>query len=306
MSQFNEVFSKYVTEKLYQSNAFLAYTKNVSEYATGKIVHIPQYTFTGTIGVDGANFTGATSFDTVRTIEQDLTFTLNEYHFVTPIHVTDFDDAMTNYNKMQVTFGDAVNTLVDNIAKRVLNKWALGVPSTKVVRTTSATAGVANNPAKNASRKITTFTDIVALAQKFDEDNLPDAGRYLLLDPQMYNELLKDPQVINALNLGKATLPSGVIGELAGINIMKKNTISTADTAGAVKTFGFTPADTDNRVGIAWHESVLVRAEAPMKIYQLSSDPYKRGSVFNASIYMGAVNPRIGADDAGVYLLIQQ
>jgi hypothetical protein len=304
MSQFNEIFSKYVTEKLYEGNAFLTYTKNVSEYANGKIVHIPQFTFTGTVAVDGSNFTGTTAFDVDRPFETDLTFTTNEYHFTQPIMVSDFDEAMTSYNKMDVTFGDATNTLADSIAKRILNKIAKDVPTANKLRTTGS-AGTANNPKKDAARKKITYVDILSIAQAFDEANLPEQGRYLLLDPVMYNELLQDSQIINALNFGEATLPTGVVREVAGINIMKKNTISNANSSGAVKTLGDSIVTGDHRIGIAWHQDCIVRADSGVKTYQSSNDPYKRGSVFNASYYMGCVNPRKDVDDKGVYLIIQ-
>jgi hypothetical protein len=138
-----------------------------------------------------------------------------------------------------------------------------------------------------------------------DEDNLPESGRYLLLDPVMYNELLTDSQIINALNFGEATLPTGVVREVAGINIMKKNIISTADSTGAIKLLGTASVATDNRVGLAWHESVIARADSGVNTYQVSNDPYKRGNVFNASYWMGCVNTRKDLDNAGVYLIIQ-
>jgi hypothetical protein len=304
MSQFNEIFSKYVTEKLFEQNAFLTHMKNVSEYANGKTVHIPQYIFTGSVAVDGSNFTGSTGFDVDRPIEQDLTFVLNEYHFSQPLLVTDFDEAMTSYAKMNVAVGDATNVLTDYISKKILNKLCVDVDASKVVPT-SGSAGVNNSPLKTANRKKLSYMDILAIGQKMDEDNVPENGRYLMLDSVMYQELLTDTQIINAQNFGESTLPTGVVRTVAGINIMKKNSISTATSSGTVRLLGVSSQTLDNRLAFAWHEDAVVTADSGVKTYQVTGDPFKRGNIFNASYYMGAVNPRKGADDAGTYLIVQ-
>jgi hypothetical protein len=304
MSAFNEIFSKYVTEKLYEGNSFLTHMKNVSEYANGKTVNIPGYVFSGDVAIDGSNFTGATSFDVDRPEESNLTFGLNEYHFAKPLMVTDFDEAMSSYNKLNVAVGDATSTLTEFMGKTILNKLAIGVVDSRKIPT-SGSNGTNNSPLKTANRKKISFLDILNLGQKMDEDNVPESGRFLILDSVMYQELLTDSQIINAQNFGETVLPSGVIREIGGINIMKKNTISTQSSAGVVRLLGVTSETLDNRVGFAFHSDAIAIADTGIKTYQLAGDPYKRGNVFSASFVMGASSIRRGFDDAGTYLIVQ-
>ena len=303
MSQFNEVFSQLVTEQLYASQKFLGFTTSVSEYLTGKTVHIPQYNFQGAIVVNGSPVTSIAAY---KPSEADLTFTVDEYSYDKPILVTNFDELLTNYNKLQVTTNGSTQFLVTQIGSRIINKLAMDVPSTKVVKT-SGSNGTNNNPAKTAARKKLTYADLITLAQKMNEDNVPEDGRYLLLTPQLYTELLSDTQIINALNFGQPTLPEGVVKMVAGINIMVRSLVSHSDSSGAVYAFdaAYTPVGTDNFVGLAWQTASFVKAESAPIIYTDANNAFLRGNVLNVSYYMAAVNPRKGLDDAGVYLISQ-
>lgn len=305
MSVFNEIFHKEIEKKLFDSNAFLSNMKNMNEFLTGKTVHVPNFTqdMDAQVEINGSTYT----FDTRQTTETDLTFNIDSYRML-PFTVTDFDEMATNYNKFQVVTENVINKLSDTVAVNILYKLAQGVDSTRKIATAGAT-GVSNSKNGVTNYKKLSYISILDLGAKMDEDNIAQDGRFLLLDAVMYKELLEDEAVRKAMDFGKATLPSGVVSTIAGINIMKKGQVAHASTAGvagsadSVALYNDTVADTDGRIALAWSKSVIMTAKSGTKVFTEVS-AFKFGSVVSAEIYLGCSNPR--TDNKGAYLIYQK
>jgi hypothetical protein len=300
MSVFNEIFSKEVEKKMYDSNSYLSHMKNMTDFLQGRTVHVPNYTHDSSaqIEVNGSTY----DFDATQTTEVDLTFNIDSYRIL-PFQVTNFDELSTNYNKFQVVTEHAIADLTDVVSKHILNKLADGVDTPRKVFTSGAVSGTGNSADNSVALNTISYKDILGVAQKMNEDNLPQDGRFLLLDATMYNELLQDDAIRNANNFGQATLPSGVVNKIAGVNIMLKNVIATADSVGGINPVGQAPIGTDLRAGLAWHQSVVMTAKSGTQVYTDTSNPFKFGSVVSSEIFMGAVNPR--TDLKGTYLIVQ-
>lgn len=65
-----------------------------------------------------------------------------------------------------------------------------------------------------------------------DLQDVPESGRFVLMDPRQGRQLLDIPQVINAdqSGLGSTALTKGFIGELEGFAIIQTNQMITTDT----------------------------------------------------------------------------
>jgi hypothetical protein len=299
MSVFNEIFSKEVEKKMYDSNAYLSHMKNMTDFLQGRTVHIPNYTHDSSaqIEVNGSTY----GFDATQTTETDLTFNIDSYR-VLPFQVTNFDELSTNYNKFQIVTEHAIADLTDVVSKTILNKLSSDVDASRKVLTSGAT-GVLNSADSSTGVATLSYKDILTIGQKMNEDNLPQDGRYILLDATMYNELLQDDAIRNANDFGQATLPTGVVKTVGGINIMLKNEIATADLAGDVIPVGQAPIGTDLRVAYAWHSTVIMTAKSGTQVYTDTQNPFKFGSVVSSEIFMGCVNPR--TDNKGGYIVYQ-
>lgn len=301
MSVFNEIFASELEKVLYDSNAFLGQMKNVSSYLNGKTVHIPQYLTRATIDVNGA--VNGYDFSSTATTEQDLTFNLDAYR-IRPFTVSNFDEMITNYDKFSAVTDMVIKDMVDFTSLTILNKLSSDIPVSNFIPTTGA-VGTNNSADGTADFNKLSYVDFISLQKKFNQDNLPQDGRYLLIDAEMYSEILQDDAIRNAMDFGTATLPSGVVGKIAGINIMVKNQIASLDAANAINPIGHVLDATDKRVGFAWHSSILVTAKSDVKVYTDSENVFKFSNIVSAEQFMSCVNPRNGLDDAGAYLIVQ-
>ena len=79
--------------------------------------------------------------------------------------------------------------------------------------------------------KDTIYDSIVDLSTTMDTSNIPDDGmRYLLVKPNIYAYILKSPEFTASSVLGDGVKETGVIGQIAGFNVIKWND-STANLA---------------------------------------------------------------------------
>jgi hypothetical protein len=97
------------------------------------------------------------------------------------------------------------------------------------------------------------------------KSNVPNDGRrYLLVTPDFYAKLLKDPNFIGASSLGDDIRQTGCIGKVAGFNVYEWND------------------PTENLLYVAGHPSYAVRARdfsVPIKVVSLDGDANYVGAV---------------------------
>ena len=69
----------------------------------------------------------------------------------------------------------------------------------------------------------TAYDTIVDLATALDKQNVPDAGRWVIVTPDFYGLLRKDSRFVAGAESAHSTLLNGVVGEAAGMTILKSN-----------------------------------------------------------------------------------
>ena len=67
------------------------------------------------------------------------------------------------------------------------------------------------------------YDTIVDLATALDKQNVPDAGRWVIVTPDFYGLLRKDSRFVAGAESAHSTLLNGVVGEAAGMTILKSN-----------------------------------------------------------------------------------
>ena len=67
------------------------------------------------------------------------------------------------------------------------------------------------------------YDTIVDLATALDKQNVPDAGRWVIVNPDFYGLLRKDSRFVAGAESAHSTLLNGVVGEAAGMTILKSN-----------------------------------------------------------------------------------
>lgn len=121
---------------------------------------------------------------------------------------------------------------------------------------------------------------------------------------EMYYELFEADQLISREFMGNSSsLPAGVVNELFGFMIMKRNTVVKYDAGDAKKAVGAANAVDDNLACIAFHKSYVSKALGGIKVYASEDQPEWYGSIFSAKIMLGAT--RMRADGKGIAVLGQ-
>lgn len=67
------------------------------------------------------------------------------------------------------------------------------------------------------------YDTIVDLATALDKQSVPDAGRWVIITPDFYGLLRKDSRFVAGAESAHSTLLNGVVGEAAGMTILKSN-----------------------------------------------------------------------------------
>jgi hypothetical protein len=111
----------------------------------------------------------------------------------------------------------------------------------------------------------TAYDVVVDIRTKLSKIGVPNDGRrYLLVTPDFYARLLKDPNFIGASTLGDEIRETGCIGKIAGFNVYEWNN------------------DTENLLFVAGHPAYAVRARefsVPVKVVDLDGDSRFIGAV---------------------------
>lgn len=307
---FNEIFSTEVIDKLYAKNAFLSTFNNVSMWLNGRTVHIPNFNASSNILVDNVDDSAATyafGFTATQTAETDLELTLKSFKF-TPMEVPSFDEMVTNYDKFAAVTRNSISQLTERFGSQCLRDIASSVTSG---RTFATTGGLTASTGPNAStRRIMKYDDLVNIAKQMDIDNIPDSDRYVTLPPQMYYDLLSDnnPAVVNAQNYGSAVLPTGVVKQLAGINLMVRSTVLVS--SGSSTTFGLftvpnysTTFSGASYAAVAFHAPSIAYANGDVQINTEERNVFRFSNLVSGELIGGCKMAR--SDGKGAYIIYQ-
>jgi hypothetical protein len=292
-------------ETLNENADFIKHSVDHSSYVSYETVHIPQS------GANPAILTAPTSFpltirertDTVRTYPM-IQYALD------PLRIGNLDELQTSYSKRQSVTGQQFSAMTQHIGNVVAVSWAAS-GSDNITVTTGSSVDTALPPSGTGFRKAITLADIIDLAKKMDADNIPEKGRILLMDTQMFWELHSISEIVRASYNGfqKNTLRSGVIAELYGFDIMKRNTVAVFSKLGtSAKAVGTAAAGDDRRACIAFHPSTVSRALGSITpMFDAGSNgngkPEMLGSIFNIEVMLGSAILR--DDMKGVASLVQ-
>lgn len=293
-----EIWERSIVENLFADNSFLSKAYNADEYVNqGRVVHIPQ---AGAPSGVVKNRTEKPASVKTRT-DTDLTFALSEFT-TDPIYIPHADTVELSYDKRESVLRNDKLQLADVVAKDFLYGWS---PSSKnTLATTGEDVAASVHASATGTRKAITRQDVFKLMTHFNRQNIPQEGRYLLLDADMYSQLLQamtaqEAQAFHSL----ANLQQGVMGKFLSFNIMQRSEAGLYTVAGAPKSWSTEAAATDLAAGLAWHEQSVVRALGEVRAFENEGDPTWYGDIYSFLVRAGGRIRR--ADEKGVVALIQ-
>lgn len=307
MALIKEIWVSDVEEALNRNAEFLPYSVDHSAYVAFGTVHIPQSGANPTVNVNPSSF----PLTITQRTDTDRTYSLNQYA-LDPTLITNIDELQVSYDKRQSVLGQQISTLTQSIGDIVATSWAAS-GNANIILTTGA-AGTSLPPSGTGTRKAVTLQDIISLAVKLDKDNVPRQGRKLLMQTDMFFELMAISDVLRASyngfqNSQPNVLQTGTVAMLYGFEIMTRPVVAVFTKTGTTaKAVGAAAAADDRLACIAFHSSTVSRALGSMTpMYDAGSNgngkPEYLGSIFNMEVMLGSAILR--ADQKGVASLVQ-
>ena len=214
-----EIWQRTIIEGLFADNSFLSRAVNDDMYVNeGKRVHIPNAGAPSGVQVN-RDVLPATVY---KRTDQDVDYVLDELS-TNPILIPYADMVELSYNKRNSVIDQDRKELIFKAAEAMLAKWLPAAENR--VKTTGA--GVAAwTPSATGLRKKITPADVAALQTRMNADNVPLEGRCLLLDAQMYQQLLDGMTNTQAIGFFQAAdIKRGVMGMLYGFEVMVRSTV---------------------------------------------------------------------------------
>ena len=306
MSLIKEVWVKDIQDALNRNADFLPFSADHSAYVAFGTVHIPQSGANPTVEVAPSSFPLTINQRT----DTDRTYSLVQYS-LQPTLITNLDELQVSYDKRQSVLGQQISTLTQTIGDYVATSWAASGAS-NIIETTGS-AGTSLPPSGTGTRKAVTLADIANLAKKLDKDNVPRQGRKLLMQSDMFWELMAISDVLRASYNGfqgqPNVLATGVVAMLYGFEIMTRPVVAVYSKTGTTaKAVGAAAAADDRLACIAWHPSTVCRALSSITpMYDAGSNgngkPEYLGSIFNVEVMLGSTTMR--TDSKGIAALVQ-
>ena len=292
-----EIWMVAIVEGLFASNSFLSKAFNADEYVNnGKIVHIPN---AGTASGTKKNRTELPAKVTKRS-DIDVTFPLDEYT-TDPVLIPHADTVELSYDKRESVLRQNKLKLQDDVALDFIYNWS---PQKDQCIETTGTAIEAYTNSATGKRKSICKADVLALMTRFNNDDIPQEGRYLLLDAQMYSQLLNSlTENENTAFLASADARNGILGKLFSFNVMMRSKVALYTGNKAPKAWSTVGATTDLAAGLAWHEQSVCRALGEVKAFESVDDAMYYGDIYSFLVRAGGRIMR--NDKKGVIALVQ-
>lgn len=292
-----EIWVNDIVENFIPNNSFIARSVDHSMFVNHKTVHVPNAGQGAAVTKNRSSYPATVKGRT----DTDLTYDLDIFE-TDPMLSQPMHDAELSYDKRQSIIGQSKANLQTMVTESILRSWVPSNP-TKIV-TSGEKTEAAHIPDATGMRKALSKADIMAVKKKFDKDDIPADGRYMLLDAIMYNQLLDvltDAETANFL--AGANPETGVIGQYLGFNFYLRSVVLKTTTAGNIKDWTATGAATDSAAGLAWHQGVVSRAMGEVKGFENENDATYYGDVVSFSMRAGGA--AIRQDKKGIVLIYQ-
>jgi hypothetical protein len=292
-----EIWQNYIKEQLYGDSSFLNYCRKVSDdnIVNGKIVHIPNAGSKPTV----VRNRGSLPATIVQRTDADVIYLLSEYT-TDPTLIQDIEKVELSYDKISSVLGSHMLVLKEEMSKWLLFDWLTKNVNTSTMTavawssgtfvSTTGSAGTANGP-NSQNVKALTVADVRSAKKIMDKANVPQEGRYLILHPNMFDELLAEigaTTVANMELLKSTNLQNGVLYKLYGFNIVMSTLVPLiTQSTPTVVAPGTTEASTHSYAGIAFHRDFVEAAVGEIRLFENRNDATYFGDVFSGLVRAG-------------------
>jgi hypothetical protein len=282
---------------LFADSTFASRSVDHSEFVNNKTVHVPNAG--ANPAVSKTRPTGTISYAPGRT-DVDLSYDIEKY-FVGPVIIENPESVELSYNKRESVMAGLGAALRDVIYGELIYNW---IPSSPSKLATTGNPAAATLEGATGTRNGLCKADVRTLRTAFDKQDIPLEGRCLLIDADMYGQLLGDlTETESAAFLATASAVSGIVGKLYGFDVYMRSKVAKTTAAGVAKQWSAAKAATDSAAGIAWSDTAVSRAVGNIDVLDNTRDAVQFGDVLSAVVRAGGKHMR--NDGKGVILLYQ-
>jgi hypothetical protein len=295
-----EIWETDIVGGLFADNSFLSKAYNADQYVlAGKVVHIPQ---AGSPSSVTKNRTSLPATVTKRT-DSELTYSLAEFT-TDPRLIPDADKVELSYDKRQSVISEDKAALVQAIAKEFVYMWSPTL-ATSILRTTGGSVD-AHLADATGLRKAITLANVNAAASLMNARDIPQEGRYALIDSIMYDQLIAEMSGNQQRDFLAGLDPlRGVIGKYGGFDFYMRSSAARYDNASTPVPVApeTAAAATDNAAGLFWQINSVERAMGEVKAFDNPGDATYYGDILSFLCRAGGRKRR--ADQFGIVAVVQ-
>ena len=245
-----EIWLEHLVGNLFPDNSFLAHSFNADQFVrAGKVVHIPN------AGAKQEAHVGPIQRPKVAKDQEDteLTFEIKEV-YTDPVYIKNADKFELSYSKRDAVLSATKGALGERVAIEILK------------------GGISTSPKRNVKLSGSTFTrkEVLKAQTLLNKDDIPQEGRYLLLNAEAYEQLLNDltEAQVNAF-LASANATTGSVGKLYGFDVMLRSSLIEGVSA------------------FAWHKNYVCRALGEHEMFFKENDPLYYADVLSFLVRVG-------------------
>ncbi len=221
------------------------------------------------VGVDPEVLINNTTYPIPTATQTDGDIPINLHKFQTEVTiVTDDEIQYITYDKI---------ALVQKKHSKAVNKAKFGMAAHALApqsHTEATPVIVTTGPDDGTGRKMLLKKDIITLKRAFDNADIDDASRILVLSADHYNDLLEDPKAQNLFPNQSQNEATGKLNAmLAGFKLYAYNRTPYFNDAHTKKSYGAAPVAGDYRATIAFVADDMFKATGRSKNYEEKPKP---------------------------------
>ena len=293
-----QVWLKTLQENFFPDDSFVAKSENDSEYVQNKTVHVPHAGKPSGVKVNRSTLPAEVQERT----DNELTYNIDELT-TDPIRISNADSVELSYDKRSSILKNDKEELQRVASERILLSWAKGADAAHPILTDGGERD-AHTEKGTGKRKKMTANIIHQVALRMDKQNLPKKGRYLILDTDMYGDLLDSlTEAGRFAFLASANVEKGTVGQLYGIDIFSRSEVLRMKANGEIIS---DPADgdaTEVAAGFAWQSGCVSHAFGEAKMFSSLDDPKYYSDIYSFLMRVGGSHRRY--DKKGIFLVAE-
>ena len=234
-----QVWLKTLQENFFPDDSFVAKSENDSQYVENKTVHVPNAGKPSGVKVNRTSLPAQ-----IQERIDELT--------TDPIRISHADSVELSYDKRSSILKNDKEELQRVASELILRSWAKGADAAHPILTDGGERD-AHTEQGTGKRKKMTANIVHQVSLRMDKQNLPKTGRYLILDTDMYGDLLDSLTEAGRLAfLASANVTKGTVGQLYGIDIFSRSEVLRLKANGEIIAEPTGGEATEVAAGFAW------------------------------------------------------